>query len=43
MQMSENDINDARKIYGMISNIDENLGRLFQKLNQLEIEDNTII
>ena len=43
MQMSENDINDARKIYGMISNIDENLGRLLQKLYQLEIEDNTIV
>lgn len=29
--------------YGMISNFDENIGRLFEKLQSLEIVDNTIV
>ncbi|MCK4510021.1 MAG: arylsulfatase, partial [Desulfuromonadales bacterium] len=33
--------NDA--FYGMIANIDENLGRLMAKLKEMDIEDNTIL
>jgi arylsulfatase A-like enzyme len=31
------------KFYGMCANIDENLGRLRQRLRELELEDNTIL
>jgi arylsulfatase A-like enzyme len=31
------------RFYGMISNIDENMGRLMSRLKQLGIEDNTIL
>lgn len=31
------------RISAMITNIDENVGRLFQKLNELKITDNTIV
>ena len=31
------------KTYGMITNIDENLGRLFAKLSELGLEDNTLV
>jgi arylsulfatase A-like enzyme len=31
------------KFYGMIANIDENMGRLMNKLGELGIEDNTIL
>jgi len=31
------------KVYGMVTNIDENLGRLFAKLDELELADNTIV
>ena len=41
--MSEADKEAARKVYAMVSNIDDNLGRLFQKLESLGIEDNTLI
>ena len=37
-------IPDARaKFYGMIANFDENLGRLFQQLEDLDIAENTIV
>ena len=41
--MSRKDINDAKKIYGMITNIDDNVGKLISKLKELEIDDNTIL
>lgn len=41
--MSEKDKEDARKVYAMVSNIDDNLGRLFQKLEELDIADNTLV
>lgn len=41
--MSEKDKEDARKVYAMVENIDDNLKKLFQKLEDLEIEDNTIV
>ena len=37
-------IPDSRaKFYGMIANFDENLGRLFQRLDELGISENTIV
>ncbi|MBT31591.1 MAG: arylsulfatase [Thalassobius sp.] len=43
VEMSEKDKEDARKVYGMVSNIDDNLGKLFAKLDELKITDNTLI
>lgn len=31
------------KIYGMVTNIDDNIGRLLERLRALKIEDNTIV
>ena len=40
----EQGIPDARaKFYGMIANFDENLGRLFQRLDELGVAENTIV
>lgn len=41
--MSEKDKEDARKVYAMVDNIDENLGKLFRKLDDLKLSENTII
>jgi arylsulfatase A-like enzyme len=41
--MSEKDKEDARKVYGMVSNIDDNIGRLLEHLDELGIADNTIL
>ncbi|MFB9054815.1 arylsulfatase [Formosa undariae] len=38
-QLKEN----ARKVYAMVSNIDDNLKRLFETLDSMEIRDNTLI
>jgi arylsulfatase A-like enzyme len=43
LKMSEKDKEDARKVYGMVSNIDDNVGKLLQKITDLGIEENTII
>ncbi|MGB3586961.1 MAG: arylsulfatase [Tunicatimonas sp.] len=42
-EMSEKDKEDARKVYGMVTNIDDNLGRVFSTLDELDITDNTIV
>lgn len=42
-EMTEKDKEDARKVYAMVTNIDDNLGKLFQKLEELNIEDETLI
>ena len=42
-EMTEKDKEDARKVYAMVNNIDDNLGRLFKKLDELKIADNTLI
>jgi arylsulfatase A-like enzyme len=34
---------DTARLYGMIANIDDNLGRLFAKLEELKLVDNTIV
>lgn len=33
----------ARKVYGMVTNIDDNLGRLFNKLENLDLDENTLV
>jgi len=42
-EMTEKDKEDARKVYGMVTNIDDNLGRLFGELKALNLYENTII
>jgi arylsulfatase A-like enzyme len=41
--MTEKDKEDARKVYAMVENIDDNLGKLFLKLEELGIKENTIV
>ncbi len=43
VKMSEKDKEDARKVYAMVSNIDDNVGKLLKKLDDLKIADNTIV
>jgi arylsulfatase A-like enzyme len=42
-EMTEKDKEDARKVYAMVENIDDNIGRLTKKLQELKIDENTII
>ncbi|MFZ5431054.1 MAG: arylsulfatase [Bacteroidota bacterium] len=42
-QMSENDKEDARKVYAMVTNIDDNVGKILKKLEELKISDNTLV
>lgn len=42
-EMSKKDKEDARKVYAMVDNIDDNLGRVMQKLEELELEENTLV
>jgi len=42
-QMTEKDKEDARKVYAMVTNIDDNIGKLFEKLKALKIEENTLV
>ena len=41
--MSERDKEDARKVYAMVTNIDDNVGLLLKKLDDLGITENTIV
>ena len=43
IEMSEEDKEAARKVYGMVTNIDDNLAKLFRKVEELGIKENTII
>lgn len=43
LKMSEKDKEDARKVYAMVSCIDDNLGKLFAKLKELKIDKNTLV
>ena len=43
VEMSEKDKEDARKVYAMVSCIDENLEKLFTKLDELKIANNTLV
>lgn len=42
-QMTEQMKEKARKVYAMVSNIDDNLGRLFKKMDELQLNDNTLV
>lgn len=42
-KMSDKNQEDARKVYAMVSNIDDNLNRLFKKLEQLKLDSNTLV
>ena len=41
--MNRKDMADARRVYGMVSNIDDNLGLLLKTLEELKIEENTLL
>jgi arylsulfatase A-like enzyme len=43
LPMSEKDKEDARKVYAMVTNIDDNVGKVLQKLEELGISDNTLV
>ena len=40
---AKNDPDDLARVYGMIENIDDNVGRLLAKLDELKLADNTIV
>lgn len=42
-RMKKEDIEAARKVYGMVTNIDDNIGKLIQSLKDQGIYDNTIL
>ena len=42
-KMTENNKEDARKVYAMVSCIDDNIGKLLNKLDELEISENTLV
>jgi arylsulfatase len=42
-EMTDKDKEDARKVYAMVSNIDDNIGKLMERLEELEIADNTVV
>lgn len=42
-KMSNNALKAAQKIYGMVSNIDDNVGRVLDKLDELNIREETLI
>ena len=43
IEMSEKDKEAARKVYAMVSNIDDNIGKLLAKLDALKISDHTLV
>ena len=40
---AHNDPDDLARVYGMIENIDDNVGRLLAKLDELKLTENTIV
>ena len=40
---ARHDANDLAHVYGMVENIDDNVGRLLAKLDQLKLSDRTIV
>ena len=42
-EMNERDMESARRVYGMVRNIDDNMGRLLSTLKKLGIEENTLV
>ncbi|UJH68914.1 arylsulfatase [Allomuricauda sp. SCSIO 65647] len=43
VEMTEQDKEDARRVYAMVTNIDDNIEKIVQKLKDLNIEENTLI
>jgi arylsulfatase A-like enzyme len=43
LPMTVKDKEDARRVYAMVSNIDENVGRVLKKLDDLRIAENTVV
>jgi arylsulfatase len=43
IEMSEKNKEDARKVYAMVTNIDDNVGKLLSKLETLKISENTLV
>lgn len=41
--MTEKNREDARKVYAMVTNIDDNFGKLLKKLDDLRISENTVL
>lgn len=41
--MSERDIEAAKRVYGMVTNIDDNIGKLMDVLKNEDLEQNTIV
>lgn len=41
--MREADQEDARRVYGMVSNIDDNLGRIWKNLKELGLDEETLV
>jgi len=42
-RMNEQNMEDARKVYAMVKNIDDNVGKVLSKLKELGISENTIV
>ncbi|MBV6640502.1 MAG: arylsulfatase [Cyclobacteriaceae bacterium] len=42
-RMSEQDKEAARKVYGMVTNIDDNVGMILEELKKLKLDKNTIV
>jgi arylsulfatase A-like enzyme len=42
-QLADEDIEEAKRVYGMVTNIDDNLKRLFKTIHELGIRQNTLI
>lgn len=43
VKMSEANKEDARKVYAMVENIDDNVGKLLKKLDELNLTENTLV
>lgn len=41
--MSEKNKEDARKVYGMVSNLDDNIGKVLNTLDELDMIENTLV
>ena len=42
-ELSERQIEAAKRVYGMVTNIDDNVGRILEKLKKQGLEENTLV
>ena len=42
-EMTDKDKEDARRVYAMVTNIDDNVGKMLQKVKDLGIVENTVV